>query len=128
MSDPTLADEIAAIFRNDAAPLIAEAFHADSYELVRFTPVKDGRAGWTVTEEVLEPGRCKLMAATRQGAIRMSGDVVLPVAPYTAELPYTSVVTGSDNIRINGREFKQASPPRRSGNAGMFTVLELEAV
>src|SRR5690606_32864034 len=46
MTDRTPADDNAAIFREEAAPIIAEQFHADEYEIVRVERVSDGYGGW----------------------------------------------------------------------------------
>lgn len=125
MSDRTPADDNAAIFREEAAPIIAEQFHADEYEIVRVERVSDGYGGWTETETVIESGRC-FLDTSGAGREVVGGSVVEAISPYTAELPYDSAVSETDTLVINGRPFSITSVVR-GGDFAVFTEVWLEA-
>lgn len=124
MTDRTPADDNAAIFREEAAPIIAEQFHADEYEIVRVERVSDGYGGWTETETVVEAGRC-FLDTSGAGREVVGGSVVEAISPYTAELPYDSAVSETDTLVINGRPFDITSVVR-GGEFGMFAEVTLE--
>lgn len=105
---------------------VADAFHADEYVIINWEWVDDGRGGREETEVIVESGPCRLVDTTRQGDVRISGSVVVSSAPYQAHLPLNSVVTVDDLIRINNRDFKPTAPPRRGGQAAMFTVIDVQ--
>lgn len=120
----TAADDLTAVWA-EAADIIAENLHADTYEVVRATPVSDNSGGTTLTDVVVETGRCRLTVANRLGGERASGDVVLAISLYVAQLPYESVVMETDRLRINGRVF-QVTDVKRGGLHGLFTEASLE--
>ncbi|MGB3330696.1 MAG: hypothetical protein WBA46_17170 [Thermomicrobiales bacterium] len=128
MADHTTADEIAEIFQEQAAPIFADAFHADTYVLVALDKTNDGRGGRTPVEKIVEgPRRCSLSAPQQKGVIRFIGqEVIASEAPYAAELPRDSIVTKDHIVRINGRDFYPASPPRLGGEFDLFVVIDLE--
>src|SRR5690606_10668339 len=111
--------------RAEAAPIIAEQFHADEYELVRVERVSDGYGGWTETETVVESGRC-FLDTSGAGREVVGGSVVEAISPYTAELPYDSAVSETDTLVINGRPFDITSVVR-GGDFAVFTEVWLEA-
>lgn len=128
MADRTTADEIAEIFQEQAAPIFAAAFHADTYVLVKLDKTNDGRGGRLVVEEIVEgPRRCSLSAPQQKGTIRFVGqELVASEAPYQVELPRDSIVTKDHIVRIGGRDFYPASPPRLGGEFDMFVIIDLE--
>lgn len=106
---------------------IAGRIHADYYELLApGEPELDGRGGRTVEPKVVENGACKLRPATVQGAVRLRDGRMVATGPYRAQLPRDSIVRATHRVRINGRMFTQTAPPRKPGETGLFTVLELE--
>lgn len=131
----TLADELTAVW-DGVRPVFADAFHPDSYQVVRNVPVSDGSGGTTDTPTVVETGRCSLEPSNRMGDERLSGDVVVAQSSYIAELspapigaaPATkySIVKATDTLEINGRTFQITTKPRSGGNHGMFTLCDLE--
>lgn len=123
--DYSLADEIAGIFRDEAAPLIAAAFHADAYTVYDVQEVSDGYGGVTTERVEVESGRCALNRSVTQGGERVAGTIALTDSDYTAELTNPeSVLTTNHLIVINGREF-DVKDVQRDGNAGMFTYAAL---
>lgn len=137
----TLADELTAVW-DSVRPIFAESFHADTYQVVRMVATPDGYGGTTETPEIVESGRCVLTVAARLGGERLSGDVIVPVSVYTAELPIDSDVREADTLRINvaaygtglygasayddaGRTF-EITDVKRGGRHDLFTQVELE--
>lgn len=125
MSDHTTADDIAAIFREEAAPIFAEYFHADRYELVEYQAVDDGYGGSTTGPVTVESGRCSLDMANTQGGETVQSDIGLAESSYTVEMPLTSVVTVHHTLKINGRTFDVVDV-KRDGKFGMFTMVACE--
>lgn len=129
MSERTTADDIAEAMA-EARPVFADAFLADRYQLLADVEVDDGYGGRTMTEEIVEEGRCLLDVAGTQG--REGGDVVLGIGPYIADLPIDTMATTDHRIRITAtgtgetREFAIVGPPKRGGDFEVFTRLELE--
>lgn len=124
--DYSEADELAAIFRDEVGPALAETFHADSYELYGFQNVSDGYGG-TIREEVLvESGRCELRPfSANWGGEQMSGPLIIAEGKYELELPLESVITASHVAYVNGRRF-EISNVVRGGNDEMFTRAALD--
>lgn len=126
MTDHTEADEIARIFREEAAPVIAEHFHADTCEILRgSTRVPDGRGGYTQVPNVIATVRCRLDATQRVGTEGTSGSRVLSVSSYSVELPYDTDVRPTDELRINGRKFA-VTDAKRGGEQDLFLVVGVE--
>lgn len=137
----TLADELTAVW-DSVRPIFAESFHADTYEVIRMVETADGSGGYTQTPEVIESGRCALNVANRLGGERLSGDVIVPVTAYQAELPVNSDVRESDTLRINAVDYGAGlygtgaynDPGRvfaivdvkQGGHWELFTICELE--
>ena len=119
----TAADDLIPVWQ-DAAAEIAEALHADTYEIVRSTEVPDGYGGTTTTTATVESGRCILDVIGR-GTEAIAGTVPVATSPYTADLPIDSSVTETDTLLINGRTFAVISVAR-GGNFEMFTTVGLE--
>ena len=117
--DYSNADAIAAIFREEAAPVFADNFHADSYVIAEDVEAADGYGGTTTTRVQRETGRCVLERAG-SGGVKVASGIVLTESDYTAELPLGSVLTTNHVITINGRAF-EVTDVQREGNAGMFT-------
>jgi len=124
VTDYSVADDVAAAFA-EARPLLAGAFHADTYQVVRDVATADGYGGSTIVSSTLESGRCSLNVSQRMGGEGISAGQVLPLSLYTAELPITSIVAESDRLTINGRPFS-VTDVKRGGLTDLFTVVELE--
>jgi hypothetical protein len=126
MTDPTLADEIAAVFREEAAPAIADAFHADTCEILRSSErVKDGMGGYTEEPSVIRTVRCRLDGDTRTSRESATGAVIVSAGSYTVELPYDVDINATDHIRIDGRTF-EVIDPRKGGAQDLFRVIGVE--
>ena len=107
--------------------VLSDAFHADSYAIVRVDPdpVPDGYGGYIDPEpETVETGRCSL-ELTGRGSEGVRGTVVVATSPYTAELPIDSVIEETDTLTINGRSFDVVSVAR-GGSHDLFTTVGLE--
>lgn len=126
MSDPTTADELAAVFA-DAAETLAEAFHPDTCQILRGTErVPDGYGGWTeVPAEHGEPFRCRLDTTQRIGTEGASGARVLAISSYSVEVPVDADIRPTDRLRVNGREF-EVTDPKRGGHHELFAVIGVE--
>lgn len=118
------ADDLTPVWAEMRA-VLADAFHADTYEVIATTEVPDGYGGTTTTEEVVETGRCVLDLSGRLGSEAIRGGVPTATSTYTAELPIDSVVDETDTLRINGREFAVISVAR-GGLHEIFTTVGLE--
>lgn len=124
--DYSAADEIAQVFRDEAGPIIAQHFHADTYVIYSVTSTPDGYGGVTDTEAQVESGRCVLERRNSTGGVRIAEQVVIAESDYIAELSSpTSVLTTNHIIAINGRRF-DVQDVQREGNAGMFTYAALK--
>lgn len=119
----TLADEVTAMLAGARSEL-AEAFHADTYELLRTERVEvEGR--WAQQPEaVVESGRCALMGRGRGGAAT-DEQVIAWLNVETVELPAETVAEAGDAIRINGRRCLIESV-RRGGNHRLFATAEVQ--
>lgn len=124
MTDYSVADGVAAAFA-EARPIFAGAFHTETYAIVRDEGVSDGMGGRTVVLVTVETGRCSLTIAQRMGGERVSGDTIVPISLYTAELPITSIVTEADGLGFSGRIFN-VTDVKKGGALDLFTVVELE--
>lgn len=119
------ADAIAARFQA-AAPKLADAFHADAYEIVRVERVPDGSGGYTDEPVVIESGYCALDVARFRGTERLAGgDVVTSIATYTVELPTVTMLTAADTLAIGGRVFNVIDV-KQGGEMGLFTEATVE--
>lgn len=126
MTDYSIADRIAATW-DRVRTRIAGAFHADTYELIRFDEVEDGRGGETVTEDVIEAGRCQLVQRPVQGREGLSGDILQSSYRLTAEMPEATLALPDDEIQINGRRYRIVSV-QPVGEHGLFPAADLEQV
>ncbi len=122
----TLADELTLVWAQ-AAEELADAFHADTYEVFRgVTLVSDGSGGNTAEPIAIESGRCSLTVSNRLGGERVSGNIVIAVSIYVAELPIDANVKETDTLRINGNRTFEITDVKRGGLNGMFTEVTLE--
>jgi len=126
MTDYSVADEIAAVW-DSVKPILAGAFHPDTYQLLSVTRVSDGRGGTTTVEAQAEAGRCGLTLSGAQGRESLSGDVVQSVYRATAELPSATLAEADDVLEVNGRRY-QIIAITHPGEHGTFPMAELEAV
>ena len=131
MSEPTTADDIAAIFA-EARPVMEDTFFPDTYELLGDVETDDAYGGRTVVEAVVEAGRCALDIANTQGGEGAPRDVTTATGPYVADLPLGTIATAEHRIRITAggtgetRVFAITEPPKRGGGFEVFTRLMLE--
>lgn len=122
----TLADELTLVW-DEVRPVFADAFHGDTYEVIRTTQVSDGSGGTTVVEAVVDgPRRCSLTVSNRLGGERVSGNTVIAVSIYVAELPITADVTETDTLRINGNRTFEITDVKTGGRHDLFTEVTLE--
>lgn len=123
--DYTAADEIAQVFREEAGPIIAQHFHADTYVIYSVTTSPDGYGGTTEVETQVESGRCVLERRNNTSGVREISQMILTESDYLAELSNPeSVLTTNHIIAINGRRF-DVQDVQREGKAGMFTYAAL---
>lgn len=134
----TTADDIAAIFRNEAAPTLMEAFGADTFVVKRSTRTKDGRGGekadpaatvpqpeYLVGDEDLS-NRCRLYTVNRDDAERVAGEQVVGRSRYAIDLPPTADVRKTDTIVVNGTRSFAIAAIQQPGNIGVFLTLAVE--
>ncbi len=122
----TLADELTLVW-NEARPVFADAFHGDTYEVLRgVTLVSDGSGGNTAEPIAIESGRCSLTVSNRLGGERVSGNIVIAVSIYVAELPIDADVTETDTLRINGNRAFEITDVKTGGLHDLFTEVTLE--
>ena len=110
---------------NEARPILADAFHPDSYLIVRMTRVPDGYGGHTDVEAVVESGKCSLTAANRVGAEGASGPLTLSITSYTVEMPIESALEASDTLYVNSRKFNVTSV-LKGGDHEVFVTADVE--
>ncbi len=126
MTDYSVADEISETW-DSVRPVLAGAFHADTYQLLSVTRVSDGRGGTPTVEAAVEAGRCGLTLTRAQGRESLSGDVVQSVYRAAAEMPVGTLAEADDVLEVNGRRY-QIIAITHPGSHGTFPVAELEAV
>lgn len=111
----------------EARLVFADAFHADTYEVLRgVTLVSDGSGGNTAEPIAIESGRCSLTVANRLGGERVSGNTVIAVSIYVAKLPIDADVIETDTLRINGNREFAITDVKKGGIRGLFTEVTLE--
>ncbi|MDQ3526077.1 MAG: hypothetical protein M3451_13635, partial [Chloroflexota bacterium] len=113
---------------NEARPVFVDAFHGDTYEVLRgVTLVSDGSGGNTAEPIVVDgPRRCSLTVSNRLGGERVSGNTVISVSIYVAELPINANVTETDTLRINGNRTFEITDVKTGGLHDLFTEVTLE--
>lgn len=123
----TLADELTLVW-DEVRPVFADAFHADTYEVLRgVTLVSDGSGGNTAEPIVVDgPKRCDFTLENRFVGERVSGNTVIAVSIYVAELPINANVTETDTLRINGNRDFEITDVKKGGLHGLFTEVTLE--
>ena len=110
---------------NEARPILADAFHPDTYLIVRMTRVPDGYGGHTDVEAVVESGKCSLDASGRVGAEGASGPLTLSITSYTVELPIETTLEASDTLYVNSRKFHVTSV-LKGGDHEVFVTANVE--
>lgn len=124
--DYSAADEIARVFREDAAPIIAQHFHADTYAIYSVAKSDDGYGGEVTTEALVESGRCAFQTySPTWGGEKIASGVFLADTKYAVELPRDTALTTNHVIAVNGRRF-DVSNVVRPGNSDMFTYAALD--
>ena len=117
-------DDITAAW-DDARPILADAFHPDSYSIVRMARTSDGFGGHTNVPAVVESGKCSLDASARIGAEGASGPLTLSITSYTVELPIESTLEASDTLYVNTRKFNVTSVLKGDDHE-VFVTAEVE--
>lgn len=126
--DYSSADELAAIFRDEVGPALAETFHADTYQIVSLEWVSDGSGGRTQQEVAGESGRCELQTfSPRTGGERVVGAIPTIDKPYVLEMPRDTAISTNDVVYVNGRKF-EVSNVVHPGKADMFTYAAIDEV
>jgi hypothetical protein len=121
----TAADDLTPTWAEMRA-VLAENFHADTYEIVRTVNVPDGYGGTTTTSESVETGRCTLSPGGTQGRETVTGGVPMAVGSYSAELSLIDTVADeTDTVIINGRTF-EIIKVWLGGVHDLFPILALE--
>ena len=124
--DYSPADEIAAVFREEAAPILAAHFHADTYQVYELEWVSDGAGGRTQAEVLVESGRCELRTfSANSGGEGVTGPYPTAEARFEIDLPLDTVLNTDHVVYVNGRKFG-VSNVVRGGKAEMFTVAALD--
>lgn len=110
----------------DAAPELAEAFHADTYELFTVQTVKN-EYGESVTSDIPtgEYGYCALIVVNQVGGRRLESDIVFTETAYQVEILPPTAITTKNRIKINGRAF-DVQNVTRGGEMEMFVIASLE--
>jgi hypothetical protein len=120
----TLADDVTALLA-EARSEMAEAFHADGYELLRAERVEsDGR--WVQQAEIaIESGRCALLERRGSGGASVDEQVIAYLSAHAVELPAETAAEPGDAIRINGRRYLIESV-QRGGNHRLFAMAAVQ--
>ena len=120
----TTADRIAAKVAS-LRPLYQELAMPDWCEVVRSTPTADGRGGITTIDTVVESTRCALSVSQRSGTEGPRADQITGISVYTCDLPWSSLLTDADTLRVNGRDFTVTSVGYAEGfEIGRTVLLE----
>lgn len=120
-----LANRIAQKFQ-EAAPKLANAFHADTYTLYQATRVRNEYGEWVDTwASTGESGYCALLVTTQASGRRLEGDIVLTETSYEVEIEPPTAITTANRIAINDRMF-DITDVKRGGEMEMFVVASLE--
>ena len=97
----------------------------DWCEVVRPTQTADGRGGTTTIDTVVESTRCALSVSQRAGTEGPRADQMVGVSVYTCDLPWSSLLTDADTLRVNGRDFTVTSVGYAEGfEIGRTALLE----
>lgn len=124
----TKADAIAAKFAA-ASVKIADAFHPDTYRLVRRDKVRDGQGAWTETDTYPETGRCRLDITQRQAPEAVNvNQYISNSTPYEVEIPKSSAIRGTDRIEINGNRIFDVESIYNGGEFEMFMTIAVNEI
>jgi len=103
------ADDITTIFA-DAAPLVADAFHASVYTLFRVGRTDAGLNWQEQAPVAIHTGRCEMVGGgylAGAGAGYMAGELAFDaVSTYSAELPREAGAAIDHLIEIDGTRFR----------------------
>ena len=110
----------------EAAVELANAFHADAYELLKATRVRNEYSEWVDTwASAGESGYCALLVVNQASGRRVEGDIVLSETVYEVEIKPPTSITTANRIQINGRLF-DVTDVKRGGEMEMFVTASLE--
>jgi hypothetical protein len=109
--------------------LVKDLAMPDAYDVLRTVSGGTDEFGGTlpVTDAVVETGMCSLIAGGLQPSERVVADRLGWEVAYAVELPYDTLLTPEDRIRINGRPFEVGgvSKEGRWGLSAIAVVQEL---
>lgn len=105
---------------------VAADYRIDAYQVVRATRTPDNEGGWTEAPAVVESGTAVLTAGATRPDERALADKVQAVTPYVLRnMPYTTTITASDTVTVNGRTFEVIGVLRAEAvNVAVTAVLE----
>jgi hypothetical protein len=120
----SVADRIAAKVEA-LRPRYEDVAMPDWCEVVRPVQTADGRGGHTAVPTVVEQTRCVLSVSQRSGTEGIASDQLVGITVYTCDLPFSTLLTEDDTLRINGRDFAVVSVGWEEGFAiGKTALLE----
>ena len=114
MSYVLSADDIA-----ELRGLDAELASPDAYRVLRVAEVPDGRGGRTTNEAPVEAGHGELVESGLQPDERETAGRLGWSVAYVVKLPYDTLATPKDRIRINAARTFEVGGVLRAGNAGI---------
>jgi head-tail adaptor len=86
---------------------VAAQYRPDTYEVRRTVETDDGEGGSTPVTTTVESGGCVLTAGVIRPAEQAVASAAGATVAYTVRnLPYTTVLTAEDELRISGRTFQ----------------------
>ncbi len=104
---------------------IGAATHKDAYELIRRVPTQTGSGTRSFADVVVETGMGDLAVPNRDAGETVQAEAIGPSSSYTLTLPFATVATTKDTIRVNGRSFA-ITGVEKGGHFAAFATAQLE--
>jgi hypothetical protein len=99
---------------------------ADAYQVIRPVRTNDDAGGWTEADSVVESGECFLIPGATRPEEKAIADRAQSTTPYVLRaLPFNTILTADDTVRIAGREFSVLGVLRaEAANVAVTAVAE----
>ncbi len=105
--------------------VIGEATHKDAYELVRTVRTETGYGTGTMVEATVETGYGSLDVRNVLTGEAVQSEAIGATSAYTMTLPFATVATPNDTLRVAGRTFG-ITGVQRGGHFAAFATANLE--
>lgn len=105
--------------------VVGEATHKDAYELIRAVPTGTDYGTRSFTDQTVETGYGSLDVRNVLTGESVQSEAIGGTSAYTMTLPFTTIATRNDTLRVAGRTFGITSVTK-GGHFAAFATANLE--